>query len=106
MTVTALWSYALLDRTPAWHPLLRVVIVAAGLAAAAALLAGPALARAEFKRLVARHEIHYFVGANAHSFGGGSGTAAQITTWVRTHFRSQTVGGTTVYNLTRPLAGT
>ena len=66
----------------------------------------PAPSLAEFKRLVAEHEIHYFVGANAHSFGGGSGAAAQITTWVRTHFRSQTVGGTTVYNLTRPLAGT
>ncbi len=261
VTVTALWSSALLDRTPAWHPLLRAVIGAAGLIAAAALLAGPALARrartargrtalgaapvslallaafagpvaysldtaatahtgaipsagpalagaggpggagaggpggagaggpggagspglggrpagggtagpggglggstqvsgalttllrqgasgyrwaaatvgsesaaplqlaarqpimsiggfngtdpapslAEFKRLVAEHEIHYFVGANAHSFGGGSGAAAQITTWVRTHFRSQTVGGMTVYNLSRPLAGT
>ncbi len=44
VTGTALWSYALLDRTPAWHPLLRAVIVAAGLIAAAALLAGPALA--------------------------------------------------------------
>ena len=54
----------------------------------------------------AEHEIHYFVGANAHSFGGGSGAAAEITTWVRTHFRSQTVGGMTVYDLTRPLAGT
>jgi 4-amino-4-deoxy-L-arabinose transferase-like glycosyltransferase len=66
----------------------------------------PAPSLAEFKRLVADHEIHYFVGANAHSFGGGSGAAAQITTWVRTHFRAQTVGGTTVYDLTRPLAGT
>ena len=66
----------------------------------------PAPSLAEFKRLVADHEIHYFVGANAHSFGGGSGAAAQITTWVRTHFRSRTVGGTTVYDLTRPLAGT
>ena len=66
----------------------------------------PAPSLAEFKRLVADHQIHYFVGANAHSFGGGSGAAAQITTWVRTHFRSRTVGGTTVYDLTRPLAGT
>ncbi len=66
----------------------------------------PAPSLAEFKRLVADHEIHYFVGANARSFGGGSGAAAQITTWVRTHFRAQTVGGTTVYDLTRPLAGT
>jgi hypothetical protein len=65
----------------------------------------PAPTLAEFERLVAEHEIHYFIGTNAHSFGGGSGAAAQITTWVRTHFRSQTMSGTTVYNLTRPLAG-
>ena len=34
---------------------------------------------AEFERLVAAGEIHYFVGANQASFGGGSGPAAQIT---------------------------
>ena len=65
----------------------------------------PAPTLAEFERLVAGHEIHYFIGTNAHSFGGGSGAAAQITTWVTTHFRPETIGGTTVYNLTRPLAG-
>jgi 4-amino-4-deoxy-L-arabinose transferase-like glycosyltransferase len=59
---------------------------------------------AEFKQLVAHHAIHYFVGANAHSFGGGSGVAEQITTWVTTHFRSQTVGAETVYDLTSPQA--
>jgi 4-amino-4-deoxy-L-arabinose transferase-like glycosyltransferase len=55
---------------------------------------------AEFERLVSAGEIHYFVGANQASFGGGSGPAAQITAWVRGHFRSETVGGETVYNLT------
>lgn len=29
---------------------------------------------AQFERYVAEHEIHYFVGANADSFGGGSAT--------------------------------
>ena len=38
--VTALWSYVLLDRTPGWYPWLRVLILLAGFAAAAALLAG------------------------------------------------------------------
>jgi 4-amino-4-deoxy-L-arabinose transferase-like glycosyltransferase len=60
----------------------------------------PSLSLAQFKRLVAEHKIHYFVGANSDSFGGGSGDAAAISTWVTAHFKSQTVGGETVYNLT------
>ena len=57
---------------------------------------------AEFKKMVAAHEVHYFIGANGHTFGGGSGDAAQITSWVQSHFTKQTVGGETVYNLTSP----
>jgi 4-amino-4-deoxy-L-arabinose transferase-like glycosyltransferase len=57
---------------------------------------------AEFEHLVAAGEIHYFVGANQASFGGGSGPAAQITAWVRAHFTAHTVGGETVYNLAHP----
>ena len=56
---------------------------------------------AEFQRLVAAGEIHYFVGANQASFGNGSGAAAQITAWVRDRFTAETVGGVTVYDLTR-----
>ena len=56
---------------------------------------------AEFEHMVAAGEIHYFVGANQASFGGGRGTAAQITEWVRAHFTAKTVGGVTVYDLTR-----
>jgi 4-amino-4-deoxy-L-arabinose transferase-like glycosyltransferase len=57
----------------------------------------------QFERLVAAGEIHYFVGANRASFGGGSGPASQITAWVRSHFTARTVGGDTVYDLTRPV---
>jgi 4-amino-4-deoxy-L-arabinose transferase-like glycosyltransferase len=57
---------------------------------------------AQFERYVADHQIHYFIGANSHSFGGGSGDAAQITAWVRAHFTAKTVGGETVYDLTSP----
>jgi hypothetical protein len=57
---------------------------------------------AEFEKMVAAHEVHYFIGANGHTFGGGSGDATQITSWVQSHFTRQTVGGVTVYNLTRP----
>ena len=37
--------------------------------------------------------------------GGGSGDASQITSWVEAHFTSETVGGTTVYDLSSPRAG-
>jgi 4-amino-4-deoxy-L-arabinose transferase-like glycosyltransferase len=42
---TAVWAYALLDRTPSWEPWLRWLVLACGLVAAVALLCGPALAR-------------------------------------------------------------
>ena len=54
---------------------------------------------AQFERLVAAGDIHYFVGTNQASFGGGSGPAAQITAWVRAHFTAEAVGGVTVYDL-------
>jgi 4-amino-4-deoxy-L-arabinose transferase-like glycosyltransferase len=57
---------------------------------------------AQFKKMVAAHEVHYFIGANGHTFGGGSGDAAQITSWVQSHFTKQTIGGETIYNLTTP----
>jgi 4-amino-4-deoxy-L-arabinose transferase-like glycosyltransferase len=57
---------------------------------------------AQFTKMVAAHEVHYFLGANGHTFGGGSGDAAQITSWVQSHFTKQTVGGQTVYDLTSP----
>jgi 4-amino-4-deoxy-L-arabinose transferase-like glycosyltransferase len=59
----------------------------------------PALA--VFKELVAKHEIHYYVGQGSQSFGGGSGSSA-IAAWVAAHFTKQTVGGQTVYDLTKP----
>ena len=58
---------------------------------------------AVFKQLVANHEIHYYVGQGSQSFGGGQGSSA-IATWVASHFKKQTVGGETVYNLTEPLS--
>jgi hypothetical protein len=60
----------------------------------------PAPTLAEFEALVAKHEIHYYVGQSSSSFGGGSGSSA-IASWVTAHFKSQTVGGVTVYDLTK-----
>ncbi len=55
---------------------------------------------AEFEAMVAKHEIHYYVGQSSNSFGGGTGSSA-IASWVAAHFKSQTVGGVTLYNLTQ-----
>jgi 4-amino-4-deoxy-L-arabinose transferase-like glycosyltransferase len=59
----------------------------------------PAPTLAAFTRLVAEHKIHYFIGQNQSSFGGGSGSGARITAWVAARFTSKTVGGITVYDL-------
>jgi hypothetical protein len=42
--------------------------------------------------------------SGAAALGGGSGDATQITSWVEGHFKSETVGGTTVYVLSSPAA--
>ncbi|HXZ62007.1 MAG TPA: hypothetical protein VEG62_04630, partial [Acidimicrobiales bacterium] len=64
---------------------------------------------AQFEKYVAQGKIHYFIasgggfgGGFARAFGGqgGSDDASQITSWVESHFTSQTVGGVTVYDLT------
>jgi 4-amino-4-deoxy-L-arabinose transferase-like glycosyltransferase len=59
----------------------------------------PAPTLAQFEKLVSEHKIHYFVGQNRASFGGGSGDASRITSWVESHFTAETVDGVTVYNL-------
>ena len=44
------------------------------------------------------------VGPDGMAVGGGTGDAAQITSWVEKHFTSQTIAGITVYNLTSPVS--
>ncbi len=56
---------------------------------------------AAFEKLVAEHKVHYYVGQGSESFGGGRGSST-IASWVAAHFTSQTVGGQTVYDLTKP----
>jgi 4-amino-4-deoxy-L-arabinose transferase-like glycosyltransferase len=60
---------------------------------------------AAFEKLVADHEVHYYVGQGSESFGGGQGSSA-IAAWVADHFKKLTVGGETVYDLTQPITGT
>jgi hypothetical protein len=61
----------------------------------------PAPTLAQFESMVAEREIHYYVGRGAQSFGGGPGSSS-ISSWVAAHYTAQTVGGVTVYDLTKP----
>ncbi|TCN36939.1 4-amino-4-deoxy-L-arabinose transferase-like glycosyltransferase [Kribbella orskensis] len=61
--------------------------------------AAPTLA--QFQELVAQGKIHYFIGSGGGGFGGGrGGTSSEISTWVAENFQAQTVGSTTIYDLT------
>ena len=67
----------------------------------------PAPSLAQFQADVAGGRIHYFLADGRRGgrggFGGGtSGTSGAITQWVQAHFRSTSVGGETVYDLTAP----
>ena len=53
---------------------------------------------AQFKKLVAAGQIHYFLANGGGGFGRRSGSKIQM--WVAAHFSSRTVGGVTVYDLT------
>jgi 4-amino-4-deoxy-L-arabinose transferase-like glycosyltransferase len=57
----------------------------------------------EFKQLVAQGKIHYFVGNSGGGFGGGPGgsrgTSSEISTWVSENYTAQTIGNTTIYDL-------
>jgi 4-amino-4-deoxy-L-arabinose transferase-like glycosyltransferase len=56
----------------------------------------------EFKALVAAHQIHFYIGGSqgGGQQNGGSNSSAEIATWVSENFTAQTVGGTTLYDLT------
>ncbi|NUR69614.1 MAG: glycosyltransferase family 39 protein [Hamadaea sp.] len=63
----------------------------------------PSISLADFQKLVEQKKIHYFLGGSG--FGGmsngGSNSASQIASWVTQNFTAETVGGVTVYDLTR-----
>jgi 4-amino-4-deoxy-L-arabinose transferase-like glycosyltransferase len=56
---------------------------------------------AQFKALVAKGEIRYFIGGGQSGGPGGQGGSSSITSWVAANFTSTTVGGSTVYDLTK-----
>jgi 4-amino-4-deoxy-L-arabinose transferase-like glycosyltransferase len=74
----------------------------------------PSPTLAQFQQYVAARKIHYFIGGGGFGFTGGgrggsstggSNAGAQISAWVAATFTAKTVGGTTVYDLTAPVAG-
>jgi hypothetical protein len=66
----------------------------------------PSPTLAQFQRDVSRHQIHYFIAGGRGGFGGGgfggraSSTSSAISAWVSSNFTAESVGGTTVYDLT------
>jgi 4-amino-4-deoxy-L-arabinose transferase-like glycosyltransferase len=64
----------------------------------------PSISLADFQKLVAAKKVHYFLGGSG-AFGGqsngGSSSASEIASWVAKNYTAQTVGGVTVYDLTK-----
>ena len=62
----------------------------------------PAVTLASFKQLVAQGKVHYYVADSGGFIGSGdaqTSTAYQIQQWITSTFTAQTIGATTVYDL-------
>ena len=59
----------------------------------------------QFQQLVSEGKIHYFIGGGGFGVHGGSTPRSEIAAWVAANFTAQTVGGSTVYDLTAPSTG-
>ena len=58
----------------------------------------PAPTLAQFQQYVAEGKISYYI-SGGRGGGGGFGGSSQIATWVAAHYKAETVGGSTVYDL-------
>jgi len=63
----------------------------------------PSPTLAQFQEYVAGGQIHYFLGGGGGP-GLGSGNSA-ISTWVSTSYTEVSIGGSTFYDLTKPIGG-
>ena len=64
----------------------------------------PSPTLAEFQAYVKAGQIHYYIsggGMGGGGAGGSSTASSQIATWVAAHYKSTTVGNSTVYDLTQ-----
>ncbi len=67
---------------------------------------GGNISLATFESYVAQGDVHYFIASGTGGMGGGGGPGGQgnsdaaITSWVKAHFATRTIGGQTVYDLT------
>ena len=59
----------------------------------------PSPTLAAFEKLVASHQIHWFIGGTVGAANGGSAAASSIATWVAANFTATTVDGVTLYDL-------
>ncbi len=58
---------------------------------------------AQFQQYVSDGQVRYFIASGRGGpHGERSGSGAEITQWVQQHFTPMDVGGTTVYDLSRP----
>jgi hypothetical protein len=63
----------------------------------------PAPTLTEFEAWTKAGDIAYYIAGGGMGGGpGGSGSSSQITSWVEAHYKSETIGGETVYNLLDP----
>ncbi|MFC5502872.1 glycosyltransferase family 39 protein [Lysinimonas soli] len=65
----------------------------------------PSPTLAEFKALVAKGEIHWFIGGSIGASNGGSNAASQIAGWVAANFTATTVDNVTLYDLSATSTG-
>jgi hypothetical protein len=61
----------------------------------------PAPTLAQFEKYVSEGKIHYFISSSVGTPNGGSNASSQISSWVSSHYTAQTIGGTTVYDLSK-----
>ncbi|HEU0207290.1 MAG TPA: glycosyltransferase family 39 protein, partial [Pseudolysinimonas sp.] len=65
----------------------------------------PSPTLAAFEKLVANHEIHWFIGGSVGAANGGSAAASSIASWVAANFTATTVDGVTLYDLSAGASG-
>jgi 4-amino-4-deoxy-L-arabinose transferase-like glycosyltransferase len=61
----------------------------------------PAPTLAQFEKLVTAGKIHYFIAGSVGTPNGGSNASSEISSWVSSHYTATTIGGVTLYDLTK-----